>query len=90
MQRIIDGYLYEGVRSETEWAVTRWRGNGHAETSIRPAVIWTEVGHVDDFPPVKRPSYPLEDALKCLEKAARRAQTKIGRASCRERVCVPV
>ena len=46
MQRIIDGFLYEGKRAENAWDVRIWEQNGHRETSISPVIIWSEVGDV--------------------------------------------
>lgn len=44
MERIINGILYEGKRALDQWEVRVWEQAGHRETTVRPAIIWQEVG----------------------------------------------
>lgn len=43
MQRIIDGFLYEGKKSENSFNVRTFEVNGHRELSIRRCIDWVEV-----------------------------------------------
>lgn len=44
MERIIDGFLYEGKKVPNTWDFRIWESNGHREISARQAVVWHEAG----------------------------------------------
>jgi hypothetical protein len=49
MQRIVDGYAFEGKYLPDSWDVRVWENNGHREISARQVVEWTEIGPAPDW-----------------------------------------
>ena len=49
MQRIIDGFLYEGKVIPDAWDIRKFEVNGHVEISARNVIAWSEVQYVGAY-----------------------------------------
>lgn len=85
MQRIVNGFAYEGKIVPDAFDVRVWEANGHREISARPVIEWTEIGPAPDWSHLGEPD-PEKDARaeaerieKNLVRAARRAKTQCRR-----------
>lgn len=82
--RIIDGMIYDGQESETDWVLrVRDLGNGHKEATIVRPVYWTECGPLSAEEAAEMAAHvPTEEELAekaeaNRNRAARRAKSKV-------------